>query len=104
MTKLSEADTNKIISYLKEKWAGRPCPMCQTGNWVVQDSCFQIMTYHSGNLVLGGPVIPLIPITCNNCSNTILLNAILAGVIKPSEESKSENKSENSIDEVGKSV
>jgi hypothetical protein len=99
MTKLSEADANKIIDYLKQKWQGRPCPMCQTANWVVQGSCFQLMTYHSGNIVLGGPVIPVIPITCNNCSNTILINAILTGIIKPSEEAKVD-KPEESADKM----
>src|SRR5437016_1025356 len=40
MTKLSEADTDKIINYLKEKWKGRPCPMCQSAGWAIQDKSF----------------------------------------------------------------
>jgi hypothetical protein len=102
MTKLSEADTTKIVDYLKDKWKGRPCPMCQSGGWIVQDSCFQLMTYHSGNIILGGPVIPLIPIICNNCSNTVLINAILVGVINPEEKPKIENGQEQN--EKGKDV
>ncbi len=103
MTKLSEEDTKKIISYLEEKWRGRPCPMCQSGAWSIQDSCFQLMAYHSGSFVIGGPVIPLIPIICNNCSNTVLINAILSGVIKPGEElSKIENKPESPMDKMSK--
>ena len=95
MTKLSKEDAEKIVSYLKEKWQGRTCPMCQTGNWIVQDNCFQLMRYDANAFVIGGTVIPVIPVICNNCSNTLLINAILAGVINPKEKANPE--SEKSI-------
>lgn len=85
MTKLSKEEADKLVSYLKEKWKGKSCPMCQIGNWIVQDNCFQLMQYDPNAFVLGGPVIPVIPVICNNCSNTLLISAILAGVIKPEE-------------------
>jgi len=53
--------------------------MCGVGNWNVQDSMFQLSQYNP--LILGGPVIPVIPVVCNNCGNTILVNAITAGLL-----------------------
>lgn len=91
MTKFTETEIAKIVSFLKEKWGGRICPLCQSGGWIVQDSCFQLMTYNSGGIVLGGPVIPVIPVTCNNCSNTVLINAILAGVVNPNDKPSTES-------------
>lgn len=85
MSKLSKYEGEKLISYLKEKWKGKSCPMCQTGNWIVQDSCFQLTEYNTDAFVIGGPVIPIIPVVCNNCSNTLLISALLAGIISPNE-------------------
>jgi hypothetical protein len=57
--------------------------MCGTGNWNVSDSIFELREYNQGNLVVGGgPIIPIIPITCDNCGNTVFVNAILAGLIE----------------------
>jgi hypothetical protein len=66
--------------------------MCGGGPWNVQDSTFQLTEFNEGNMVIGGPVIPVIPIICTNCGYVALVNAISAGVQKPSpglEESKS---------------
>lgn len=77
-----KADTSKVIGYLKERWAGRPCPMCGHAGWSVQDSVFELREFHGGSMVIGsGPLIPVVPVTCNNCGNTVLVNAIVAGVV-----------------------
>ena len=34
-------------------------------------------------MIVGGPIVPLAPVTCNNCGNTILLNALIAGIVDP---------------------
>ncbi len=81
---MSKFDNNKAIEHLKNKWGSRPCPMCQKGPWNVQDSTYQLIQYNGGGFVIGGPVIPVIPITCGNCGNTILVNAIVADVMKSS--------------------
>ncbi len=76
-------DDKKLIAHLAAKWTGRPCPMCGAANWNAQNSSFQLMEFHGGNVVIGGPVIPVVPITCANCGNTVLINAIVAGVLSP---------------------
>lgn len=85
---MAKFEGHQAIAHLQNKWSGRPCPMCATGNWNVQDSTFQLTEFNQGAMVLGGPVIPVIPIVCNNCGNTLLINAITAGVIKPEKEVK----------------
>ncbi|AMV12876.1 hypothetical protein SDA97_05340 [Legionella pneumophila serogroup 1] len=85
MSKLSKDEGEKLVLYLKEKWKGKSCPMCQTGNWIVQGNCFQLTEYNANAFVIGGPVIPIIPVICNNCSNTLLINALLAHVVAPND-------------------
>lgn len=77
-------DGEKLINHLKEKWKGKPCQMCGTGNWNISDSIFELREYNKGNIVIGGgPIIPIVPITCDNCGNTVFVNAIKAGLIEP---------------------
>ena len=77
-------NTVRFIEHLKTKWGGRPCPMCQLGPWEIQDSIYQLMQFNNGNLVIGGPILPLIPIVCKNCGHTVLVNAIISGAMPPS--------------------
>jgi len=81
---MSKFNNAKAISYLQNKWGSRPCPMCGKGPWNVQDSTYQLTEYNEGGLVVGGPVIPVIPVTCGNCGHTVLVNAILSGILQPS--------------------
>ncbi len=80
---MSKIDSNKVIRFLKEKWQGRTCPMCQAGNWSVSDQVFEMREFHNGNFVLGGnsSIIPIIPVTCANCGHIIFVNAIVAGFV-----------------------
>jgi hypothetical protein len=86
---MEKKDTEKLIEFLKEKWQGRLCPMCQAGKWSVQDKVFELREFHGGGLVIGGtPIVPVIPVTCGNCGNTIFLNAITTGIVKSEKEDK----------------
>jgi hypothetical protein len=78
---MAKFDGSKVIEHLRAKWAGRPCPMCGVNSWSVQDSTYQLLEFNQGTLVVGGPVIPIVPVVCNNCGNTILVNAIIAGLL-----------------------
>lgn len=80
---MSNFDTEKLLSHLKVKWASRPCPMCGSGPWNVQDSIFQLLEYSEGGISIGGPVIPVIPVACTNCGNTVLVNAIVSKALVP---------------------
>jgi RNase P subunit RPR2 len=81
---MSKIDKNKVIAHLESKWKPRTCPMCGEGLWNVQNSIYQLSEYNEGAFVVGGPLIPVIPVTCENCGHTVLVNAILSGAITPS--------------------
>lgn len=75
----------EIINFISNKWNNQCCPMCGGREWSVADKIFELREFNEGNLVLGGPnssVVPLIPVTCEKCGNTVLINAITAGAIK----------------------
>ncbi len=57
--------------------------MCGSGPWNIQDSFYQITEFKKGGLVIGGPVLPVIPVICGNCGYTVFVNAILAGLMEP---------------------
>jgi hypothetical protein len=78
---MAKFDGKKMVEHLRTKWGGRSCPMCSAGNWNVQDSTYQLIEFNQAGFVIGGPVIPVIPIVCSNCGNTILVNAITAGIV-----------------------
>ncbi len=78
-------DTEKFIAFIGEKWGGRPCPMCSKGPWSVQGSVFQLSEFHQGSIVVGGPLIPVVPVTCGNCGYTVIVNAILSGAVSTPE-------------------
>lgn len=74
-------DTPQVIAHLREKWRDKNCPMCGGGPWEVQPTLFQITAWTPGYLQPGLPTIPLCPITCKNCGNTILINAIISQTV-----------------------
>jgi hypothetical protein len=79
-------DTKKLIDYLSAKWQNRACPMCGARQWSVQEKSYELREFHGGSLVVGGSaIIPVIPVICGNCGNTILVNSILAGIDKRKE-------------------
>lgn len=55
--------------------------MCGKGSWTALDSTYQLSEYNEGSLVLGGPLVPVVPVTCGSCGNTVLVNAIVAHVV-----------------------
>ena len=80
---MPEIKPEKVISHLKEKWKGRNCPMCGIGNWNVSDKIFEVREFNGGDLILGGtPIIPVVPVTCSNCGNIIMVNAIISGAVE----------------------
>ena len=78
---MAKYDGDELIQHLNTKWKNQPCPLCGTRQWNVQDKTFELREFHGGNLVLGsGPIIPIIPVICTNCGNTVLVNPLVAGI------------------------
>ncbi len=79
---MTDFQPDRLIKHLKDKWQNRPCPLCGVGNWNVSEKVFEIREFNHGDMIIGaGPIIPLIPVTCSNCGNVVLVNAIIAGIV-----------------------
>lgn len=79
-------DKERFLQFLQEKWEQQICPLCQHNEWTISENIYELREYRGKNgYLLDGkipvPIVPLIPITCDYCGNTILINALLAGVI-----------------------
>ncbi len=84
--KLSEEEQQKVIEWLEAKWQGEKlCQVCGTGNWSVSDLIFQLPEFDPKKITIGGPVMPVVSISCNNCGNTYFFNAMKLGVLHPPE-------------------
>lgn len=82
---MKKVGTDKVIKYLQKKWRGSGCPMCGGNQWNVPEKIFELREFNDGNLMIGGPngaVLPVIPITCRNCGNTVFINALFAGLLE----------------------
>ena len=83
--KLTEAQQKKIKDWLTNKKAFKSnCVVCGDNTWNISDSVFQLIEFsQQGGIRIGGPIQPIVTILCNNCGNTILLNALQSGVVTP---------------------
>ena len=82
--RLSE-EQRKVILYKLKGFEKPPaiCPVCGNGNWSISDAVFELREFQGGNLVIGGQsgVFPVVPLVCDQCGNTLFLNAITLGVV-----------------------
>lgn len=82
MADKKKRNVDKVIQHLNKKWGNRPCPMCGSNSWNVSDTVYEMREFHGGNLVLGtGPIYPVVPVSCNNCGNSVMVNALLSGAV-----------------------
>lgn len=82
--KLTDEQHKKLTQYVATRWkAPFQCPYCKSNSWDITREIFQLTEFSKSGLVLGGPVVPLAPVTCTSCGHTVLLNAIIAGVLEP---------------------
>jgi predicted RNA-binding Zn-ribbon protein involved in translation (DUF1610 family) len=67
------------IQWLQEKWVTLRCPYCDSTAWEV-GSPFVLRTTTA-------VLTPHFPVMCSNCGNTVLINAVRAGLMpEPSDE------------------
>lgn len=89
---LSAEKLGQAVSWLKTKWKDGKCPFCGASDWQVSSTLASIRCVPPmapGSLHLGGPTFPAIAVTCGNCGQMTLVNAIISGVVElPKEGSK----------------
>ena len=61
------------------------CPVCRKGNFVVNDTIFELREFQGGGLYIGDQysILPVISVVCNHCGHTLFFNAVLLGLVKP---------------------
>ena len=81
--KLNKAQISAFLNILDEKWPDpKTCPVCQNTNWDTIDIVFELKGYESKSRPAVSPTImPLVPVSCKTCGNTILFNLISMGVL-----------------------
>jgi len=88
---MTKEQVQELINKINQKSGNNlQCNICHGKSWSVTENIFQMLEYKDGKIVLGGSVsiLPLIPITCNDCGNTIFINAIKVGLVSPPNETK----------------
>lgn len=67
------------IEWLGQRWSTRQCPYCEAKNWsVLMPISFRVQ---SPKTDLEANLVPHFLVTCTNCGNTVLINAVLAGIL-----------------------
>jgi hypothetical protein len=80
---MSAVDFSRLVAHLRDKWGERrACAQCGSGEWSVGDRVYELTEFHEGNVIVGGPVVPVVPVTCTNCGNTVLLNALISRIVE----------------------
>lgn len=78
---LRERLWDAAIAWLEEKWGTqRQCPYCDANDWTVGTPLDDILDEGDGK------VSPYFTVTCDNCGNTVNVNAVMAGVLPTGEE------------------
>ena len=82
-SRLTAEQLAKAQQWLRTRWPNGNCPFHGPTQWQVGDILVQTMIYAEGGGIIlgGGPVYPLLLITCTQCGYTVFVNAIVAGVI-----------------------
>ena len=78
---MSDIDTKKVLEHLnKVRSTSKVCKFCGANDWAVVGKVFELREFH--NSASGSPIIPVIPVTCNQCGNLLLFNGIAAKLVK----------------------
>ena len=80
---MSNIDSERLIKHLKEKWKGVPCPYCNSKEWSIDNKIYELREYNDGNFIVGGQsvILPIVPVVCINCGNTVFINPIISKLI-----------------------
>lgn len=73
-------DRERMDAFLN-RIRGPVCPLCGNSNWTAADTVFQAIEFDYKGVMLGGASMPIVPITCTQCGNTHMINALVAGII-----------------------
>lgn len=83
--KLSDEQIQKALEFIVQKTGDKPivCPVCGNTQWNLNTLVVDMSEFNNGNFTVGSEitVMPFLTLACKNCGNTLLINAIAAGVV-----------------------
>lgn len=77
-----------LREWLARSMAGRPlvCQVCGEDSWVALDNYYELVVFRGAGKTRRPPgrsrVVPLLVLMCNNCSHSLLINALASGILK----------------------
>jgi hypothetical protein len=82
--KLAKDQISLFLNRLEENWPDpKTCPVCRNTTWDTIDIVFELKGYESKSQPSTTPTImPVVPVTCKTCGNTVLFNLISMGVLE----------------------
>ena len=79
---LTPDQSQRAELWLRTHWSHSACPFHGPTRWEVGNVLAQAMAFSGGGLVVGGPVYPLVVVTCATCGYTVFVNAIKVGIVQ----------------------
>lgn len=72
-----KVNQEKLINTINQKWLSKNCPMCGKNNWNIgTDMITMLGVSEDTSIQIGGRITPVVPVTCNECGNTIYINPL----------------------------
>lgn len=68
-------DIDKLSEFLNNAGAKNVCYLCEHTMWAPSDDFYYLASCKDDNVI-----IPNIALVCDNCGNTVLINAVKAGL------------------------
>jgi hypothetical protein len=79
---LNQSQGKLISDRVNAIWKGkRECPICISKTVWYISTIVEVREFNEGNHCPGAAITPLVQVECNNCSYTMLFNAIALGVV-----------------------
>lgn len=81
---LTDEQVQRVADHLRAMAPdGFMCPICGERHWIINNVVVETREFNQGNLFPPGQtsLIPLIPLTCARCSNTMFINALALGLV-----------------------
>lgn len=74
-------DNQKALEYVNNLNVSK-CSLCGHTKWGLSDKIFQLTEFTPDGVGAETSVFPVLVVSCNNCGNTHLINAITAGIVE----------------------
>lgn len=73
-----------LIAFLNGKFGTNPnCRLCTVNAWEFNGFIALGLSDSPGVAQFGGQNLPSVALVCKNCGNTVLINAVIAGLVLP---------------------